>query len=271
MEDWGNMLLDLEDVEPLKAPFIWQGGKTKSLKHLMDHIPYTKVYVEPFGGSGAVLLARRASKLEVFNDRNSGLIDFYLALKGSRFEELMETIRYTLSSRELFAKYQGSYIDTKDPIERAAMWFYLQQTSFAGLGRSWGRATSHKVINANKIHKNLPDFPAIHDRLKNVQIENLDFEKCLVDYDSPETVFYLDPPYLNTKNLYTYEWTRDDQLRLLKRIFECEGTVILSGYTEPLNDLFPFDYTHSWEANSTIRNDDTLTHSERENIWVKQA
>lgn len=256
--------------EPIKAPFIWQGGKTKSLKDLLPWIPYREGYVEPFGGSGAVLLAREPSGFEVFNDRNSGLIDFYKVLKSDQWQELVDWIDLNLSSRELFLDYKHAMVTTDDILVRAGMWFYLQQQSFGGLGGNWGRGTKPGTLQANKFYKNLPLFPRIHERLRDVQIENRDYLRMLEEYDTQDTVFYLDPPYLSTRLLYEgTAWTRNDQLQLLKAVFAVRGCVVLSGYNEPLNDKFPFDETYTWSSRTTMGVSAGNSDPTMEKIWIK--
>jgi DNA adenine methylase len=96
--------------------------KKRSLDKLLPLLPYSKVYIEPFGGSGTVLLARRPCKIEVFNDRNSGVIDFYRCIKDADLlERLVDRLDLVRCSREEWLEAKGTWTVSKDPVERAAL------------------------------------------------------------------------------------------------------------------------------------------------------
>ena len=68
----------------LKAPFGWVGGKTKLDSDIIDLIPQDhNIYIEVFGGAGSVLYSKTPSKLEVFNDINSELINLHRAIRNN--------------------------------------------------------------------------------------------------------------------------------------------------------------------------------------------
>lgn len=245
----GNLLEEMADDEPTrskdqikKAPFAWPGGKTRSIKFILPYLPQSSRYVSVFGGSAIDLLARRPSKLEVYNDRYGGLVDFYRCLRNpALFDRLCEWLQLTTHSREEFVYYKNHWEQTDDPVIRAGMWYCMTTYSFAHLGRNWGRAIGVKGVMGNKIRQKLPLFDQIHQRLRNVQIENQDWEDCLRDYDHPETVFYLDPPYVDAAaGIYRHGMSHDDHRRLLGVVENLQGFVAISGYPNPLYDQQTF-------------------------------
>ena len=86
----------------LKAPFGWVGGKTKLAKDIIDLIPQDhKIYIEVFGGAGSVLYQKEPSKLEVFNDINSELINLHRAIRNNP-QSLSMYLNDLFISREIF-------------------------------------------------------------------------------------------------------------------------------------------------------------------------
>jgi DNA adenine methylase len=264
----------------LKAPFAWQGGKSKTVHKILPHLPYYRAYVEVFGGSGAVLLARSPSKLEVYNDRFGGVCDFYRCLHDKELsEKLRARLEFIVHSRELFYFCRDTWENTQDIVERAARWYYSSIYSFASKGTTFGR--SFDAGMGNKHFSHWKDFPAIHRRLANVLIENLDFRQIFKDCDSPDTVFYCDPPYINTSNSsYKHELGIGDHRDLMSCIFNCKGFVALSGYPNALYDDQPWDNKFVWEVfvstSLGAREGNNLQHpTERGNtkecLWIKEA
>jgi len=254
-----NLLMGLDGDDRgrdkiLKAPFGYPGGKSRCVKHILPRLPQTDRYVEAFGGAGSVLLSRRSSKLEVLNDRYSGVTDFYKVLRDPMlYREMVKWLDLTCHSREEFVNCKATWENCRDPVERAARWYYMIRTSFGALGRNFGRATSPKAKFAGAAQVNLKYFPELHKRLFNVTIENQDWEQCLVDYDHKDTVFYLDPPYLGVNSgTYKYELTDDRHHRLADQIFKLKGFVALSGYPGTMYDDLDWDETYEWEVATSI-------------------
>lgn len=263
--------------EYVKSPFGWVGGKSRSLEKLLPLLPYRKIFVDVCGGSGSVLLARKPCDLEVFNDRNSGIIDFYRCLKDKeKLELLIEDLRLSLHSRELFLRAKESWESETDIVQRASKWYYMVKMSFSGVGRNFGRATKGKNPFGSKIENAFPLFWPVHYRLQNVQIENLDWRVCLRDFDTPQTVFYIDPPYLNTDpGAYKHKFSVKDHKELCARCFDCKGFVAVSGYKNTIYDSFPWDEKHEWETHITAATKETeeltdkSTNTATEVLWIK--
>jgi len=249
----------------LKSPFSYVGNKKSSFRHLDKILPYTGRYIEVFGGSGTVLLNRKRQHYEVFNDRNSAIIDCYNVFSDPvKLESFKNQLGKLLNSRELWYQFKKEYLDTEDQVLRAVKWFYFHQLSFGAKESAFGRDLSDPE-NCFKPHYT---WFKVANRLKNVLIENLDYVQCLLDFDKPKSVFYCDPPYLNMRSAghYKYNFTREQHIALLETIMDLKGFVCLSGYDNALYNSYSWDYTSQWEVQSSMNNE-----IEFEKVWVKYA
>lgn len=239
----------------IRAPFPYPGGKSRSIEHIIPLLPASRVYVEPFGGSAAVLLSKRPCKLEVFNDRYAGVVAFYRCMRDKdKFNQLYEKIHLTVHSREDFVFCRDTWQDCADDVERAFRWYYMICYSFGSLGRNFGRTISGQGRLSGKIRNHLEHFDRIHTRFKTVQVENQDWYTCLLDYDSEDTVFYIDPPYVDaSEGIYKSEMKHDDHRRLISTIFTLKGCCVVSGYSNPLYENNPWDGRHEWESFVSIK------------------
>ena len=234
----------------LRAPFGYPGGKTKSVRYILEHLPLRGRYIEPFGGSAAVLLARQESKLEVFNDRYAGVVAFYRVMRSEKkTKQFIEWMDLNVHSREEWVVCRDTWENLDDDIERAARWYYMTVYSFACIGRNFGRSTSTRGRMAGKIRNKLELFSRIHERFKNVQVENLDWSECIADYDGKDAVFYLDPPYVDASaGAHKHTMSHSDHRTLLETIFSMQGFVAVSGYSNPLYEEKPWDKRFSWDS-----------------------
>lgn len=253
MSDHDDLLADLLDIhhdtyvpdkverkDIQRAPFGYLGGKSRSIEFLNKHIPYRRKWIDHFCGSGVVTFNRQESNFEVMNDRYGGIIAFYRCLQSKdKYKQLMERVDLTMHAREEFYHCKATWCTEVDDVERAAKWFYLFRGSMLGKGQAFGRQTDSKFTNP--IISSIPLFEPVHYRLQNVLLENLDFETCFNDYDSPDAVHYCDPPYIGTDpGIYEHSWTVDDLSRLLRCICNAHGFVALSGYPNELIDSQTF-------------------------------
>lgn len=281
-EDIDRLTQD-DEFEIIRAPFGYAGGKSRSVKHITPHLPYRNVYCEPFGGSAAILLARQPSKIEVFNDRFAGVCDFYRCMRNAdMFNAMIDWLELSVQSREEFLCCRDTWRDYDDIVERAARWYYCTMYSFGTLGRNFGRAVSGQTTTAGMIQKKLPKFHAIHERFKNVIVENRNALNLIQEYDSDDTVYYLDPPYVDAHGgTYKSEMTVDEHLELIEIIFSLDGFVAISGFPNPLysdqawDDVIEFEVFCSISpvgctaGNNKIDSVDTRKNV-KEVLWIKE-
>lgn len=258
------LMNDLEATSPttgkregyLRAPFGYAGSKSRSVKNILPHLPYRNGYIEPFGGSGAILLARDSSPFEVFNDRHAGIVALYRCIHDKDLmNQLMTRLSMLTHSREEFLWCKETWTNPDDIVERAARWFYMVHCSFGSLCRNFGRAVKDKHQTISKMDNSVQTFHRLHQRIRNVLIENQDWRHILQDFDDSDHVFYLDPPYMGVSGgIYKYDMNSEEEHReMLNRIFELKGFVALSGYENPLYNEFPWDEKHHWEVSITIK------------------
>ena len=190
------------------SAFPYIGGKTRLSEWVIGHLPEHTVYVEPFGGSAAVLLNKPRSNIEVYNDLDRDVVHFFEVAR-ERPDELAQWARRTPFSEELHNKwvqefYAGERAD--DPVERAGRFLFLRYTSYAGKYSSasgFSRDTPRTRVGESATWRTVPDrIDEVCDRLQGVSIQNRDFTEVIKHYDAGNTVFYCDPPYLNKEDSY---------------------------------------------------------------------
>lgn len=269
----------------VRAPMNYPGGKATAFEKILPHLPVNRAYIEPFGGGGSVLLARKKSQIEVYNDRHSGVVAFYRCLRDkTKCGELIERLKLTVWSREEFCWAKENWdAPGLDDVERAARWFYTIRYSFNGLGRGFGRSTKSAVNMAGSYQSAVQSLMPLCYRLERVLIENLDFRDVIKDFDSEDAVFYLDPPYYGVSaGSYAHELTDSEHAELLHRIFQMKGFVAISGYPNQLYDDPQWKWTDriSWTQRSTAHGnvfnegnnkDGEVVHARdaEEVLWIK--
>ena len=226
--------------------FPYFGGKSKLLDWLLPFLLRYRheVYVEPFGGSGAVLFGKPyLGGLEVFNDLDGDLIHFFRVLRDvTLFPELRRYLRYSMYSREFYVEAREKLL-FGDAIERAGSFFILACQSFsAGITSGWGYSVRGVKSESCRYFRRQELLPLFHKRLQSVQIENSDVFSILDRYCHSGSLVYLDPPYVQStlidKGCYKHMFSDDEHVRLVSAIlrFHSERGVhfVLSGYENPI-------------------------------------
>ncbi|TMV80463.1 DNA adenine methylase, partial [Thioclava sp. BHET1] len=193
----------MEQVRSAAPVAPWLGGKKKLhpiIIEKIEAIPH-KTYVEPFMGMGGVFLRRRfRPRLEVANDFNGEIVNLFRILQR-HYVQLLEVMRFSIASRREFERLRQVDPETLTDLERAARFLYLQRLSFGGkLDAVFGvSATSGPRFSLARLE---PLLDAAHERLEGVVFERLDWAELIPRYDTPETLFYLDPPYFGGESDY---------------------------------------------------------------------
>lgn len=225
------------DTEPIqghsRSIIPYPGGKSQLGPWIVDHFPAHKCYVEAFGGSAAVLLSKDPSRIEVYNDRDGDLVHFFETFRDET-EALVEFLRTTPYARDLHKKWAGQYYAgyrPDDDVERAARFFYLRFSQFAGKynGVS-GFRTMRQRSPAEQMAKARENLHHFARRFDKVNIENLDYSSLFDRFDGAGTLFYCDPPYVSEGDaLYTGD--AFDHERFVDELLKLEGDWIVS-YTD---------------------------------------
>ena len=233
----------------LRTPIAYYGGKQQLAARIASLLPEHEGYVEPFCGGAAVFWAKPPGKWEVLNDTNRELLNFYEQAKNN-FSALEAEVRKSLHSRELFQDAQSIYARPGlfSPVKRAwAVWclanfaFHKKLNSTFGYDRS-GRAGCEI---ANK-RKSFTEDLAI--RLRNVTLESCDALRIIRSRDTARTLFYCDPPYINTVQGHYDGYCEADYCALLDELAGIQGKFLLSSYrSEPLKKAVKQYGWHSTE------------------------
>lgn len=185
----------------MKSPIQYLGGKSRLAPHLVTYIkavPHV-CYCEPFCGAASLLFAKppEISSCEVINDLDGELVRFWRCVQR-HYLPLIDLYRHAIVSREVFEWLRSERPETLTDLQRAARYYYLQRMSFGGKvkGRTFGYSARDKPgLDIESIGENLL---TVHRRLARVTVEHLDGLDCIRRYDRPATLFFIDPPYLDT-------------------------------------------------------------------------
>jgi len=267
----------------IASPVAWLGGKARLAPKIIGYFPPHDTYVEPFGGSAAVLLAKEPSPIEVFNDIDRGLVNLFRVLRDSRsFKKLRRSLDATLYAR---AEFELAKQNSDDPVEAARRFMVRQRQSFSGKGIAWSCSIEKSAVGIRSWRKGLESLPAVHRRFRDVQIECGDWRTLMYRYDSPATLYFLDPPYHPDTRVgggYRHELTKQDHKELIARLLKIRGMVVLSGYNhetyKPLERAGwkRVDYhvrTHAsdyrtWRVESIWLSPSVVNHAENRNLFL---
>ena len=249
--------------------FGWYGGKYNHLGWLLPLLPESHHYCEPFAGSAAVLLNRRPSPVETYNDIDGEIANFFRVLRD-RTEDLAKHIALTPFSREEFYWAVSEGTEHLDELERARRFFIRARQSRTGLAQtaSLGRWANCKNTSragmsgvVSRWLGSVEHLPEIAMRLLRVQIENRPAVDVIRLYDSPNTLFYCDPPYLHSSRgdskAYGFEMEEESHKELSEVLRNCKGNVAISGYRCDLMDELYKD----WQCHEALPK---LCHSVKE-------
>ncbi|MBO0951066.1 DNA adenine methylase [Fibrella forsythiae] len=232
----------------LTPPIRYYGGKQNMLAHLHPMIPSHKIYVEGFVGGGALFWTKEASDFEVINDLNGKVLSFYQAIKYD-WKSLQTLIDETFHARQQFDLTKEIYHTDEDEATTLAMaWAVWTQANqgFAGkIGGTFGYDRSGQ--SPSTIYNKKNRFTeAYKDRMRYVTVECRDALKVIDVFDTPNTFFYLDPPYVSSDQGHYDGYTRDDFKQLLDKCSTMQGKFLLSSYPEP--DLLEYRKQQGWNT-----------------------
>ena len=250
----------------IKQPFRWVGSKVRMLSKILPIIESARgdapVYVEPFGGSGSVLNALKPVKIEVYNDADERLADFFRALADDEALAKMKRWGETFpQSRAIYDEMKRDWIKSPELAKRGFATFYVQSFSFGGKPfDSYGYvrrvSSSHDVRHGQSYKNRLAGFDAFAERFRFVNIERGDWRRCVLKYDSEQAFFYLDPPYCEKqKGFYRSDLPLVDHAELVETLLSVRGGVALSCYS---SDVYaPLERAgwkrYDFEASSSVR------------------
>jgi len=209
------------------------------LKHILPLVPGEhRIYVEPFFGGGAVFFGKKVSDVEVINDNLDMVINFYRVLK-TNFPALQKMISGTLHAEreQIDSKEILKNPEKYDKVTRAWAFWAQAALSFSHMimgGFAFGKSRCFGGTTANRIKQFTAEYA---ERLEKTEIFCRNALDVIKRYDSPETFFYLDPPYANS-DCGHYNKGKDIFWDLLKVLPTLKGKWLLSSYpSEELDKL----------------------------------
>lgn len=213
----------------------WSGSKRIQSEQIISYFPkYARTYYEPFCGGCSVLYQLLVSDEKfardfVCSDTNSDLIDLWETIKDNPdglFEEYermwneMNRHQTVQAKREFFEMVRDEFNRTRDSI----LFFFLMRTCTNGMPRYnkyQNFNASFHLTRAGIKPKRLK--PVVMDWSELLNENEVTFRCCdysdIIEEAEPEDLFYLDPPYENTRSgRYFGKVKYDDlfeQLRIL--------------------------------------------------------
>jgi DNA adenine methylase len=244
----------------LPSPLKWHGGKAYLAARLVAMMPPHLHYVEPYAGGLSVLLAKDPEGVsEVANDVDRLLTRFWAVMACPdlfrRFERIVQGTPFSEDVWVRAAEVLRKELDPNEPFEGSE---YVAAAFFAHCRQSLaGRMESFAPLSRTRVRRGMNEqasawlsavegLPAVHERLKRVVVLNRDATAVIDQQDGPETLFYLDPPYLKetrtAPEVYAHEMTEEQHRHLLMCCTEVKGRFLLSGYRSALYDEFAATY-----------------------------
>jgi len=232
-------------MNDIKRPALrWFGGKWRLADWIISHFPRHTCYCEPYSGAASVLIRKDPAFVEVYNDLNGMVVNFYKVLREQP-DALIRAIALTPYSR---AEYLDAQEPCDDPLENArrfAVWCW-QGRGRGGVVEVGGWRFMRSDTRGQTPCDDWDDMAHLYDiaaRFKGVQIENGDALDCIRRYDAPKTLFYVDPPYVQSTrsgrwgtSSYVHEMDDNAHRELAGVLRNAQGMVIVSGYPSPLYD-----------------------------------
>jgi DNA adenine methylase len=229
-----NKLAELTSWDPGKLPQLLDELSSNLADWILSHMQKVEhdCYVEPFGGSAAILVRKPRVRAEVYNDINRFVCEFFQCIRDDPMN-LLSKLAFMPNARQLFYDIQHKFNEHEEPedlYQRAAEWYYIQHQSFAGKwGGGWAHGKAHSTDFKPHVFSRLIK---VAERLRYVQIENRDFRQIFKTYDGESTLFYVDPPYWGLEDYYKVSgnFTLKDHQDLARILHHLQGKAVVSYY-----------------------------------------
>jgi DNA adenine methylase len=262
----------------IKRPAVrYHGGKFRLAPWIVGFFPAHHTYVEPFAGGAGVLLRKEPSAVEIYNDLDGDVVNFFRVLRGAETRaQLLAALCLTPFSRE---EYKACFVAIDDPVERARRFIARAQMGFgshshniANVANGWRAWGPNSRKNYARELFNLPEaLSTAGERLANVNIEHQKAERVIARYDHADTLFYVDPPYVRSERTdqskgYAHEMTDGEHEQLAWQLRQVKGKVVLSGYASALYDALYHDWRR--EEKNTAANGQNGSVERTEVLWM---
>jgi len=200
---------------------------------LVPLLPPHKIYVEVFGGAANILLAKPPSRIEVYNDANGQLVNLFETIRNHPLL-FLERCQNLLYSRQLYDAWKDQLVKNfegadVDNVEAAVRTAYTITSSFTGDPvKGWAFDRTGSGGGSNRWASIWDKIAYVSRRLRRVNIDHLDFRKCIEYWDTPATLFFLDPPYYQRNSPKFYLFSKQDHLDLASMLRTVQGKWMLT-------------------------------------------
>jgi DNA adenine methylase len=260
----------------------YHGGKYRLAPWIIDFFPKHECYVESFGGAAGVLLQKPRSYAEVYNDLDGQVVNFFRVIRDPETrQQLISALERTPYAR---AEFEAAKLDSgDDPIEQARCLAIKAWMGFGSAGAT-KKSTGFRIYTKKMFSlamKTWSDYPnrldIIGERFGGVLIENRPAVEVILKHDTPETLHYVDPPYMfrtrfkgaDREGIYQHEMSDDEHVELLDTLNGLKGYVVLSGYESDIyNDKLQGWQKHTTEARVSMSRG---TGIKTECLWINPA
>ncbi len=232
----------LDRVQPALPVAPWVGGKRNLAKRLVERIgaiPHT-LYAEPFVGMGGVFFRRTTRpRKEAINDINEDVVLLFRWLQR-HYQQVLDALKWQLCSRADFERLLGLDTSRLTELERVARFLFLQRTAFGGKVRGQNYGVTLTGGARFDLTKLVPMLEDVHERLCGVDIERLPYADFIRRYDTPGTLFYLDPPYWDCESDYGHGVFSKGDFTVLRGLLESsQGRFLMSiNDTPAIREIF---------------------------------
>jgi len=229
----------------MNNPFPWFGSKARLSKWIINLMPNHEGYAELFGGTGSVLLRKPPSKIEIFNDINNGITNFFSVVRdNTKTKILKKKLLLTPYNERDFHLFKDGWKNQQNDVEKAFQWYYVAQLSFSGIWSKGPRfalesQASSVPATIQMYLSSIDNLELLYNRIRNVQILNRDWKKCFNLCNSKDFLIYLDPPYIPATRIdgfYPNEMSPENHEELVDKIVDSKAMIILSGYGHSIYD-----------------------------------
>lgn len=263
------------------APFGYYGCKQRIASRIVGQLPPHNAWVEAFCGSAALTFAKKPAPIEVINDINGDIVNFFRQLRD-RPAEMQRAVKLTPYAREEL-QIARTRVKSLTDIERARRFFVAAMMAINGSfgeaegGFSFSNSYARRGMEARVSRwQTMPEYlMLIAERLHRVRIENKDALELLNDFlNRPATLVYLDPPYLaDRKGGYENDLNSEEyHERLLKVATQAKCMVFISGYESELYSdyLTPTRGWHERRFKTTTRGHNGKNSDREEIVWYNR-
>lgn len=245
----------------MKKPLNYYGGKERMIDLLLERIPAHKTYVEAMAGGATLFFNKQKSPIEVINDINGNLINFYIQYKHN-FEALNELIQNTLHDEYTYNKARQIYRSnpkSHSKIRRAwAVWVGANMSFGASLFEGSFQITtnSNDISHPGVRTKNkriIFEKYGVLNRLEKAMILNKDVIDIIQKYNNEDTFIYLDPPYFQANQGHYKGYKKEAFINLLEVCSKSDSKIMISSYDDPVIYEYGFN-VEKFEMNLGVKN-----------------